>query len=84
MSVTNVGLRRFANTRRFLYQIKRRDKAIIGKDQLLWDLGMPTLDLENATKVRQKIEAMDRQFDLVLIVERFEEVRACARAQYTT
>ena len=55
--------------------MKRREKAIIGKDQLLWDLGMPTPHLENATLVRQKIAELDKQFDLVLITEKFEEVR---------
>ena len=51
----------------------RRPHAIIGKDQLLWDLGMPTKSLEDVEKVTKKIKDLDQEFDLVMIVEKFDE-----------
>ena len=49
----------------------RRSKAIIGKNQMLWDLGLSTKDMENHTKVEEKIRVLDDTMDLVMIVERF-------------
>jgi len=53
--------------------IPRRAKAIIDKNQQLWDLGLNNVEMEDKTVVVRKIAEFDRQFDLVLIVEQFEE-----------
>ncbi|TRY61264.1 hypothetical protein TCAL_07456 [Tigriopus californicus] len=51
----------------------RKPKSIIGKNQQLWDLGLNDTAMENRTLVMQKIRDLDRQMDLVLIMERFDE-----------
>ena len=43
----------------------------IGQDQMLWDLGLD--DVENEELVRQKIEEVEKSFDLVMIAEQFDE-----------
>ena len=53
--------------------MKRRPKSIIDKNQLLWDLGLPTEEMEDRESVQRKIAQLDSQFDLVMITERFEE-----------
>ena len=58
--------------KRTLSDPPRRPNAIIGKDQLLWDLGLPAKDLEDVAKVKAKIDAADKEFDLVMIVEKFD------------
>lgn len=45
----------------------------LGRNQMLWDLGLPASDFDDTTKVRQKIAEVERTFDLVLIAERFDE-----------
>ena len=47
--------------------VTRRPTAIIGKNQLLWDLGMPHHDMEDEEKVSLKISDLDEQFDFVLL-----------------
>lgn len=54
-------------------RIPRRTKAIIGKNQLLWDLGLPTPVMEDEEAVTTKIKELDSQFDFVLLAERFDE-----------
>ena len=51
----------------------RRPTAIIGKNQLLWDLGMPHYDMEDVEKVDLKIKELDKQFRFVLLAEHFDE-----------
>eukprot|EP00090_Calanus_glacialis_P043574 TRINITY_DN7717_c0_g1_i3.p1 TRINITY_DN7717_c0_g1~~TRINITY_DN7717_c0_g1_i3.p1 ORF type:complete len:421 (-),score=144.99 TRINITY_DN7717_c0_g1_i3:79-1341(-) len=53
--------------------VPRRPTAIIGKNQLLWDLGMPHSDMEDDQKVSEKISELDKQFDFVLLAEHFDE-----------
>lgn len=53
--------------------VPRRPRAIIGKNQLLWDLGLPTSHMENQTLVKQKVARLDTEFDLVMMVDRFDE-----------
>ena len=53
--------------------VTRRPTAIIGKNQLLWDLGMPHFNMEDEEKVSQKISELDKQFDFVLLAEHFDE-----------
>ena len=53
--------------------VPRRPTAIIGKNQLLWDLGMPHSDMELEEKVTKKIDELDKQFDFVLLAEYFDE-----------
>ena len=52
--------------------ITRRPAAIIGKNQLLWDLGMSYTDMEDEEMVSRKIGELDKQFDFVLLAEYFE------------
>ena len=42
----------------------------IGPNQLLWDLGVDSVDSEG--EVRRKIVEMDERFHLVMIMEHFE------------
>ena len=42
----------------------------IGPNQLLWDLGVDSVDSEG--EVRRKIAQMDERFHLVMILEHFE------------
>ena len=42
----------------------------IGPNQLLWDLGVDSVDSE--AEVRRKIAEMDERFHLVMILEHFE------------
>ena len=51
----------------------RHRSSIIGKNQLLWDLGVTRTEMEDPRVVARKIAEMDAQFDLVMMVERFEE-----------
>ena len=53
--------------------VPRRPTEIIGKNQMLWDLGMPHSDMEDHQKVSQKISELDTQFDFVLLAEHFDE-----------
>jgi len=54
-------------------KVPRRRTAIIGKNQLLWDLGMPGKDMDNPQAVKTKIQQLDTQFDFVLLAEFFDE-----------
>ncbi len=51
----------------------RGKKAYVGQNNLLWDLGMEARDLDNMTAVGEKIRLVEEQFDLVMIMERFDE-----------
>ena len=42
----------------------------VGPNQLLWDLGVDSVDSEG--EVRRKIAQMDEKFHLVMILEHFE------------
>ena len=48
-------------------------KANVGRNNLLWDLGMEREESGNATLVEEKIRQVGEQFDLVMITERFDE-----------
>ncbi|XP_023335520.1 galactosylceramide sulfotransferase [Eurytemora carolleeae] len=51
----------------------RRSTAIIGKNQMLWDLGLGWREMENITLVQNKIKDLDSQFHFVLFAEHFDE-----------
>ncbi|XP_023347052.1 galactosylceramide sulfotransferase isoform X2 [Eurytemora carolleeae] len=51
----------------------RPSKAIIGKNQMLWDLGLDWREMENITLVQSKIKDLDSQFHFVLFAEHFDE-----------
>ena len=53
--------------------VTRRPTAIIGKNQMLWDLGMSHTDMEDKVKVSKKISELDKEFHFVLIAEHFDE-----------
>ncbi|XP_023339078.1 galactosylceramide sulfotransferase isoform X2 [Eurytemora carolleeae] len=53
--------------------VSRNLKLPIGKNQQLFDLGVPRDSLENNALVKEKIKEFDKQFDLVLIAEHFDE-----------
>ena len=44
-----------------------------GRNQMLFDLGLEAQDMEKDELVRKKIEEIDEVFDLVMIVEKFNE-----------
>ena len=54
-------------------KIPRKPGAIIGKNQQLWDLGTTSLEMEDMETVEEQIARYDSQFDLVLIMEYFDE-----------
>lgn len=45
----------------------------IGKNQHLWDLGLPVEDLEDVDEVKKKILEVEEEFDLVMMSEHFDE-----------
>ena len=67
-----MDINKFAKVRA-VEDVTRRPTAIIGKNQLLWDLGMPHNDMEDEEKVSLKISDLDKQFDFVLLAEHFDE-----------
>lgn len=40
---------------------------------MLWDLGLPTGDMEDQRKVDAKIKDLDEQFEFVMLAEYFDE-----------
>ena len=53
--------------------VTRNPRTIIGKNQQLWDLGTTSLEMEDMETVEEQIARYDSQFDLVLIMEYFDE-----------
>ncbi len=53
--------------------LPRRKNTIIDKNQQLWDLGVTSAEMEQRDVVESKIREFDRQFDLVMIMEKFDE-----------
>jgi len=45
----------------------------LGRNQMLWDSGLSSKDMDNFTAVTNKIEEIGEVFDLVLMAERFDE-----------
>ena len=45
----------------------------LGRNQQLWDLGLPDSQIHNQTQVEQKIKELAGDFDLVMIAEQFDE-----------
>ena len=45
----------------------------LGRNQQLWDLGLPDSQIHNRTQVEQKIKELAGDFDLVMIAEQFDE-----------
>ena len=45
----------------------------LGRNQMLWDNGLPQRLMDNATAVRAKIAEMEDTFQLVMVAERFDE-----------
>jgi len=48
-----------------------RVHAYLGRNQQLWDLGMAEKNITNLEAVKDKIEEIDKHFDLVMIMEDF-------------
>jgi len=53
--------------------LSQRAYKNLGRNQMLWDLGMPASQMDNHTAVEEMIRQVEAQFDLVLISERFQE-----------
>jgi hypothetical protein len=54
--------------------IPERSRAfVVGRNQMLFDLGMSPEDFDSDERVRQKINELSASFDLVMLAERFEE-----------
>jgi len=45
----------------------------LGRNQMLWDLGLPANQMDNTTAVEEMINEVESKFDLVMIAERFDE-----------
>ncbi len=68
----NTSLNEYA--RKFVPQrSKRGPKDYVGRNNLLWDLGLDPRDVADKTKARALIVDADRNFDLVMIMERMDE-----------
>lgn len=52
---------------------RRNPKAIIGKNQMIWDLGLDHNDMENTSTVKNYIKNLDTMFHHVIIQEYFDE-----------
>ena len=50
-----------------------RAKKRLGRNQMLWDFGLDAKSMDNVTAVKNKIEEIDKTFDLVMMAERFDE-----------
>ncbi|KAK2708615.1 hypothetical protein QYM36_014272 [Artemia franciscana] len=50
-----------------------RIKNVIGRNQMLFDLGFPVSDFDNEDKVKRFVEKARKIFDLVMVMEKFEE-----------
>ena len=67
------------NLEQFATQIVAKKKPIarinhyLGRNQQLWDLGLPASDIANESGVKQKIQELAVDFDLVMIAEQFDE-----------
>ena len=51
----------------------RKDSTVIGKNQQLWDLGLSASDMESRAMVQRRINDTEKEFELVMITERFDE-----------
>lgn len=67
-----MDINKYAITRA-ISRAKRNPLSVFGKNQLLWDLGLPVESMNNLAAVKRKVAELDKQFDLVLIAERFDE-----------
>ena len=56
-----------------VFHFGRSQRAIFGKNQLLYNVGMKSADMDSPKKVDEMIEMTDYEFDLVLIAEKMEE-----------
>jgi len=54
-------------------KLSQRAYKNLGRNQMLWDNGLPGRLMDNATAVANKIKEIEHNFDLVLIAERFDE-----------
>ncbi len=52
---------------------KRNPKAYVGQNNLLWDLGVDAKQLDNMEVAEAKIKEVEEKFEMVMIMERFEE-----------
>jgi len=68
MKINGFAVKKIGNN-----SVPRRPKAIIGKNQQLWDLGLNHTDMEDEVLVDMKIEELKGQLDFVLIAEYFDE-----------
>ena len=50
-----------------------RVNSYLGRNQQLWDLGLPASQIQNQSRVEQKIAEIASDFDLVMIAEQFDE-----------
>lgn len=68
-----MDINEFAASEKARPEMTRRENAIIGKNQQLWDLGLSRSDMENEANVDAKIAELSAQFDFVILAEFFDE-----------
>ena len=74
-----MGLQKFSNMTINEYVVKlekgehRVGTAYVNRNPLLWDFGMNVSDMDDVVKVESKIASLEKQFDLVMITEKFAE-----------
>ena len=49
---------------------KRNPQSWFGKNEMLWDLGLPPADMEDVNLVKAKIKEVEKNFDVVMIAEK--------------
>ena len=68
----NMTLEEFVNEYIKKRQHIERVHEYLGQNQQLWDLGLSAESITNLTAVKEKIERIDKDFDLVMIKEDFD------------
>ncbi|XP_037069315.1 galactosylceramide sulfotransferase-like [Pollicipes pollicipes] len=52
---------------------QERHHKFVGVNQMMWDFGLPSTGMRSEIAIRAKIDQITAEFDLIMLVERFEE-----------
>ena len=70
----HVTLEQYALTNKTGWRYGDRTKyKNLGRNQMLWDFGLPKDDFDNEQAILAKIEEIDATFDMILIADMFDE-----------
>ena len=71
--IYQVDLEEFALADKTSGPLSQRASKHLGQNQMLFDFGLATSLLQNMTAIKEKIDEIDKRFDLIMIAERFDE-----------